>query len=80
LSDLASVWETHGRAALIRCAEEEPGRFAQICVGLLPKNVELDVNVDITLREALTAATAFRTLAALRQDKLLELRADEAAG
>jgi hypothetical protein len=79
LGDLAEVWETHGKAALIRCAEEEPGRFAQICVGLLPRNVELDVGVDITLRTALDAATAFRTLAALPKDKLLELHADDVA-
>jgi hypothetical protein len=78
LSDLVDVWSTHGKAALIRCAEEEPGRFAQICVGLLPRDVELNVGIDVTMRAAIDAATAFRTLAALPQDKLIELRANEA--
>jgi hypothetical protein len=61
LSDLADVWETHGKDALIACAEQEPGRFAQICVGLLPKETQIDLNVDV-LHDVTSAVQAFRTL------------------
>jgi hypothetical protein len=61
LSDLADGWETHGKDALIACAEQEPGRFAQICVGLLPKETTIDLNVDV-LHDVTSAVQAFRTL------------------
>jgi hypothetical protein len=38
---------------LIRCAEVEPGRFAQICVALLPRDIDVNVSVTHEIRETL---------------------------
>jgi hypothetical protein len=80
ISDLASSWEKHGAQALERCALEEPAQFVRVVASLLPREATLDIDVDVTMRAAIDAATAFRTLAALPQDKLLELHANEAGG
>jgi hypothetical protein len=47
LSDLRSVWETHGRQALIDCAENEPAQFVRVLANLLPRDVRIDVAVDV---------------------------------
>jgi hypothetical protein len=74
LGELASVWESHGRAALVACAEQEPGRFAQICVGLLPKNVELDISAELRIGAAMSGLVAFRTLQSMSTSELKQIR------
>jgi hypothetical protein len=39
LSDLAEVWEAHGKRVLESLAISDPGKLAQIAYGLLPKDV-----------------------------------------
>jgi hypothetical protein len=46
LSDLRDVWQSHGIQALEKCAEEEPGTFCKIVSSLLPKSVDINLNVD----------------------------------
>jgi hypothetical protein len=48
LSDLRSVWETHGRQALIDCAENEPAQFVRVLANLLPRDVRIDATLDVT--------------------------------
>jgi|SRR5262245_39714222 len=46
LDDLRATWATHGKSALDRCAIEEPAQFVRIVAGLLPREAQLDVNVE----------------------------------
>jgi hypothetical protein len=39
LSDLAEVWEAHGKTVLEKLAVTDPGRLATIAYGLLPRDV-----------------------------------------
>jgi hypothetical protein len=80
ISDLADCWQKHGAQALERCALEEPAQFVRVVASLLPREAELNIGVDVALRTALDAATAFRTLASLPKTELLELHANEAGG
>jgi hypothetical protein len=43
LSDLADVWEAHGKTVLARLAVDDPGKLAQIAYGLLPRDVFISV-------------------------------------
>jgi hypothetical protein len=43
LSDLAAVWDTHGRAVLESLARDDPGKLATIAYGLLPRDVFLSI-------------------------------------
>lgn len=61
LADLADAWQQHGTEALRRCFEEEPATFCKIVAGLLPKEAELSVSVDV-LHDVTSAVQAFRTL------------------
>jgi hypothetical protein len=76
LADLRDVWATHGRAALVACAEEDPGRFCAIFASLLPR--ELDVDISVTrINDALAA---YRLLQELPNGELRRLQnhADDA--
>jgi len=44
LRDIAEVWEAAGRDVLVRLANEDPGKLAQIAYGLIP--CELAVSVE----------------------------------
>lgn len=77
LADLKDVWETHGRPALVATAINEPGRFCQIYASLLPR--ELDIEIDVTVRQAETALSAYRTLKSLPPNELKALHAMESA-
>jgi hypothetical protein len=48
LADLATVWETHGESVLQRLAMTEPGKLASIAYGLLPKDVFISVQQQMT--------------------------------
>jgi hypothetical protein len=48
IEDLHSVWETHGLAALVACAENEPAQFIRAVVALMPRDVNLNVGIDAT--------------------------------
>jgi hypothetical protein len=43
LSDLAEVWAEKGKQVLVRLADDDPGKFATIAYGVLPKDVLLRV-------------------------------------
>jgi hypothetical protein len=43
ISDLAAEWERSGKGVLKIVAMEEPGRFLQACVALMPRQLEADI-------------------------------------
>jgi hypothetical protein len=43
IADLADVWEAHGRGVLEKLATDDPGKFATIAFGLLPRDVFVQV-------------------------------------
>jgi hypothetical protein len=45
--DLHSVWEERGVQALEKCAAEEPGVFIRVCASLMPKDLNLSVDVAV---------------------------------
>jgi len=60
LEDLRDAWMTQGATALRRCAEEEPAQFCKIVASLMPK--DFNVNVDL---DAAQFATDFRRAVAM---------------
>jgi hypothetical protein len=60
IEDLRSVWETHGKQALIDCAESEPAQFVRVLASLMPR----DLNINMTL-DAAEFAGKFRTALAM---------------
>jgi hypothetical protein len=48
VSDLRDCWQKHGAQALERCALEEPAQFVRVMASLLPKDINLNVAVDVT--------------------------------
>jgi Family of unknown function (DUF5681) len=46
ISDLHTVWETHGLAALEKCAVDEPGQFLRVCAMLMPKDISVTFGVN----------------------------------
>jgi hypothetical protein len=66
LRDLAEAWELEGKAALRIMVKEEPSKFVQVCAGLMPKEVALEVGgplaelSDDELLEALQAVKELR--------------------
>lgn len=47
IEDLRSVWETHGKQALIDCALTEPAQFVRMLASLLPKQIEVDATLSV---------------------------------
>jgi hypothetical protein len=47
VEDLRDCWGKHGISALERCAIEEPGMFVRTVAGLLPRDVRIDVAIDV---------------------------------
>ena len=47
LTDLESAWAKHGETVLDKLAISDPGKFATIAYGVLPKDVFLSVQQDI---------------------------------
>jgi hypothetical protein len=64
LRDLADAWKQFGPTALAACAKEEPSKFCAIVVGLLPRNVQIEANVDI-LHDVTGTLQAFEKLTEL---------------
>jgi hypothetical protein len=54
LLDLADTWQMHGKAALIACAIEDAPQFCKLVAGLLPRQAELSVEVDVEISKVLT--------------------------
>jgi hypothetical protein len=48
VEDLRSVWETHGKQALIDCAENEPAQFVRVLAGLMPRDININATLDVT--------------------------------
>jgi hypothetical protein len=72
IADLAETWEKHGAKALERCAVEEPAKFVQVCASLLPKDI--DVRADINVSRAMDAVTAYRILRDMSDEERKRLR------
>ena len=47
LKDLASVWASHGRAAMEKTAIDQPGVFFATCARLIPQDVKLTVEQQL---------------------------------
>jgi hypothetical protein len=62
ISDLYTVWQEAGIAALRKVAADDPVKFCQLAVAVLPKDVHVQADVSIT--KSLTVVEAFRTIAA----------------
>jgi hypothetical protein len=43
LTDLAEVWEEHGKVVLTKLAVSDPGKLTQIAYGLLPRDIFVQV-------------------------------------
>ncbi len=56
LRDLSEVWQSHGRGALLRMIEEEPGGFVRAMASLVPKEAKLQVEDMRTLVVSLVGA------------------------
>jgi hypothetical protein len=56
LEDLKNSWNECGAIALKRAAEEDPAAYCRIVAGLLPRDVNLNVAVDVS-----EFASRFRT-------------------
>jgi len=46
LEDLRDCWNERGASALARCAEEDPAAFCKIVASLLPKTVDINLEID----------------------------------
>lgn len=62
IEDLRTVWEEDGIAALRRCARDDATGFCRIIAGLMPK--DLNLNLDATV-SAVDFAQTFRQAVAL---------------
>jgi hypothetical protein len=46
IEDLRDCWERHGAAALEKCAIEAPEQFLRVVASLMPKDVNLSVEIN----------------------------------
>jgi len=46
IEDLHRVWEDVGDEALRRCAAEEPGQFCRIVASLMPRDIDLSIEIN----------------------------------
>jgi len=46
VSDLKNAWDQYGTTALRRCALEEPATFVRVVAGLMPKDINLCVEIS----------------------------------
>lgn len=58
LHALADDFDAHGRDAIRRTREEEPGTYVKVCAGLLPKQIEQTNPLDDLTDAQLHAAIA----------------------
>ena len=72
VSDLANCWEKHGTTALEACALTEPATFCRVVASLLPKQAELNIDIEV-MHDVTSKLEAFRTLSEM-------LGADPASG
>jgi hypothetical protein len=47
VSDLAACWEKYGVQALETCAITEPSVFVRVIASLMPKDINLNVGLDV---------------------------------
>jgi hypothetical protein len=62
LTAFAGDFEKHGPAVIAKVREEQPSVYLRIAADLLPKEAQIDVNVDI-LHDVTSTLEAYRTLA-----------------
>jgi hypothetical protein len=43
IRDISDAWATHGRTVLDKLAVSDPGKFAQLAAGLIPREFQLSV-------------------------------------
>lgn len=66
VQDLQESWELHGKEALRRCAVEEPAVYVRTVAMLMPKDVNLSIDVEsFVVRAPMVAASseAWQTMA-----------------
>jgi len=60
LRDLEAAWRKHGKAALDELAESNPGKFVDVCLRVLPKEANVNVNGTVNHESAgLSVAAEF---------------------
>jgi hypothetical protein len=76
IEDLYADWQEHGQQALRDCREQNPAAYVKTVANLLPKDINLSVNVA----EQLTDEELASGLLAVRQALAIRERASEAGG
>jgi hypothetical protein len=63
LNELAADFEEHGRKAIERCRDEDPGTYVKVVAGLLPKEVDLGINrlEEMSTDDIIAAVSALRS-------------------
>jgi histidinol dehydrogenase len=56
LKELSADFNEHGKAAIVRCREEQPGTYIKVLAALQPKEVDIRRPMDDLSDEALEAA------------------------
>jgi hypothetical protein len=61
VSDLYSEWQKSGAAALKRMSQDDPTAFVRVVAGILPREIDATLSVDVDLfAECRDFAAAFR--------------------
>jgi hypothetical protein len=71
VADLHEAWQQYGVDALKATAQTDPAKFCQIVANVLPRDIQIDV--DVTLRQAQSALEAYRMLKSLPRKELEQL-------
>jgi hypothetical protein len=69
LDDLKSCWERNGASVLERVARDEPAALLKTVAMLLPREAQLDIDIQIQAGEAIEA---FRALLGVQPMKTIE--------
>lgn len=63
LHALSEDFDKHGREAIERCRDEDPGTYVKVVAGLLPKEVDLGINrlEEMSTDDIIAAVSALRS-------------------
>ncbi len=67
LSDISAAWQKHGPDVLDRMAVDEPGRFAELCVKLVPKDVQVSLQANVAALDPADMPVLIELLKAAKQ-------------
>jgi hypothetical protein len=79
LHDLAEAWERDGKAALKIMAAEEPAKFVQACLALIPREVSVDVSGPLSGMPDEELQAAIQSIRQLRADAINGVAIDAGA-